>query len=157
MLKKNFNKICCTLFSASALLLSAPAVHSAEQTVMFGLVYTFGGDLGLSAKLLSQREPNTVAGAIGVSWYPLAQDGNTKFGFDVSAVALFERNTAMSIGWDFAAKGLQLGTGYADLKQDKKYRPYIVNGKISALPPGVCSKAGLPTASIAALPAPPKC
>ena len=84
----------------------------------FGISYVFGsslGGFGVTAKILSDDDPNTGVIGAGVSFFPYAEE--KKFGADLSAGYLFE-NVAVTGGWDFLQRKPLLAVGYVNTEDD---------------------------------------
>jgi len=105
---------------AGAACMLAASVSWAGPQAMFGLSYTWGGsfgagNVGLSARVLSDNEKDRVVAGAGVSYYPWAVD---KFGADVSAGYLFD-SFALTGGWDFIQSDFIMSAGYVNTVDDK--------------------------------------
>ncbi|WP_201352500.1 hypothetical protein [Hydrogenimonas urashimensis] len=101
-------------------LLSAATFCFAGPAGMFGVSYTWGGsigngEVGLSAKVISDNKEDKVIAAAGVSYYPWAPVN--KFGADVSAGYLFD-GVALTAGWDFIQSDWQVAAGYVNTVDD---------------------------------------
>ena len=108
------------LLIVGVLLFGLVAQAQAGVGGFFGLSYTLGaslGNLGVTAKVISDNEEDTAIVGAGVDFYPFAA-GN-KFGIDISAGYLFT-DFAMTIGWDFLQKKPQFSAGYVNTIEDKK-------------------------------------
>ncbi len=90
------------------------ATAQADPAAFIGLSYTFSGNAGISAKVLSDDEENNAVVAAGATYYPFAQN---KFGLDVSAGYAFD-NTAALIGYDFLQHSVQGSVGWADTENE---------------------------------------
>ena len=100
----------------AGMLIGSMAAYADGPQAMFGVSYTWGGEigggnLGISLKVVSSREKNNVIGAAGVSYYPWAPVN--KFGADVSAGYLFE-DFALTGGWDFIQSDWMVSAGYVN-------------------------------------------
>jgi hypothetical protein len=98
-----------------ALLITLPFTIQASPAAFVGISYSFGGNIGLSVKLLSDDKEDKVVAAIGASYYPTAMN---KFGIDIGAGYTFN-NAAAIVGWDFLQKSPQISAGWADIEDDK--------------------------------------
>ncbi len=94
-----------------SILLATTAPAFAAPGAFFGIVYNFGGSVGVSLKALSTNREERGAFSAGVSYFPLTN----KFGIDVGAGYLF-RNGAATAGWDFLNSNPQMGMGYVNTK-----------------------------------------
>ncbi len=111
------------LLIVGVLLFGLVAQAQAGVGGFFGLSYTLGaslGNLGVTAKVISDNEEDTAIVGAGVDFYPFAA-GN-KFGIDISAGYLFT-DFALTIGWDFLQKKPQFSAGYVNTIEDKKSSP----------------------------------
>jgi len=97
----------------------AITIAHAEPAAYVGLSYTFGGEIGISAKVLSENEEDNVVAAVGASYYPFSQN---KFGLDVGAGYAFD-NAAALIGWDFLQHRIQGSIGWADTDDNSSPAP----------------------------------
>lgn len=102
-------------------LLGMVAQAQAGAGGFFGISYVFGssfseGDFGITAKILSDDDPNTAVAAAGVSYFPFAKE--KKLGADLSTGYLFE-NAAVTGGWDFLQWKPQVAVGYVNTEDDK--------------------------------------
>ncbi len=100
---------------AGMMLMSVSVLADGPQA-MFGVTYTWGGevgsgDVGISIKVVSSREKHQLIGAAGVTYYPWAP--LDKFGADLSAGYLFER-FALTGGWDFIRRDWIVSAGYVN-------------------------------------------
>ena len=100
---------------ALASLLSTSVVQ-ADPAAFVGLSYTWGGNIGISAKILSDDEEDNAIVAAGVSYYPFAQN---KFGLDVGAGYAID-NSAVLISYDFLQKSVQGSIGWADTENEDR-------------------------------------
>lgn len=78
---------------------------------MLGVVLTFGGgasDFGITAKLLTTNEPDTIAGAAGVTWYPMSDQ---PWGYDLGIGYTTDAVTG-TVTWDFTRNAPQIGFGW---------------------------------------------
>ena len=101
----------------AALLTSTTAY--ADSAAYIGISYTFDGEVGLSAKILSDDEEDSVVAAVGATYYPFSQN---KFGLDIGAGYVFDDAAAL-IGWDFLQNRVQGSIGWADTENDKNNTP----------------------------------
>jgi hypothetical protein len=105
---------------------------TAHPSVMVGLSYVFGasgegGDLGVTAKVLTTNAANSVIAGAGVSFYPGAKE---KFGLDVGlgfnatnvavfgAYDLLQQGPAVSAGWSPTVEPTPCDPSDARLKRD---------------------------------------
>lgn len=80
----------------------------------FGISYALGtslGDIGITAKVVSDDDENTGVLGAGASYYPFAEE--KKFGLDASVGYLF-KNSAVMAGFDFLKWKPQLSVGYVN-------------------------------------------
>jgi hypothetical protein len=94
-------------------------VH-ADPTFTIGLSWAFGGgaqkgELGLSARVLSDNKRNKWVAAIGGTYYPKSN----KFGVDLGVGYNF-RNTPITMSYDFINDQAVLGLGWANLTDPNK-------------------------------------
>lgn len=101
---------------AAAVLMSVPFTTQADPAAFVGLAYSFGGNAGLTVKVLSDDEEHKTVGALGVTYY---FNTPNSLGLDVSAGRTFS-NSAATIGWDFLQQNAQVSGGWADTEDDKK-------------------------------------
>tara|TARA_R110002074_G_scaffold152936_1_gene307561 strand:- start:124412 stop:124774 length:363 start_codon:yes stop_codon:yes gene_type:complete len=99
---------------ALLLLLALPLSAHSDAAVFIGINYTFGGNLGLSIKALSDDDENNGVAAVGVSYYPMAEN---KLGIDAGVGYAFD-SYAVTAGWDFLQKEPVVSVGYADTDDD---------------------------------------
>lgn len=99
---------------ALLLLLALPLSAHSDAAAFIGINYTFGGNLGLSIKALSDDDENKGVAAIGVSYYPMAEN---KLGIDAGVGYVFD-SYAVTAGWDFLQKEPVVSVGYADTDDD---------------------------------------
>ncbi|MGM9426895.1 hypothetical protein [Hydrogenophaga sp. MI9] len=85
----------------------------AEPGVMLGISHNFGGDTGITLKLLSTDRRDKLAAAVGVSYFPWA--ATRSWGFDTSVGYTF-RHGALTLGYDWLNGQVQLGLGAANTK-----------------------------------------
>jgi hypothetical protein len=95
---------------------AAPAFS--DPTLMVGLTWGFGsgaqnGQLGISARVLSDDQRDEWVGAIGGTYYP----SSGEFGFDVGVGYTFT-NTPIMWSYDLINNRMQLGLGWADLNDE---------------------------------------
>jgi hypothetical protein len=88
----------------------------ADPAAFVGVSYSWGGNLGISVKVLSDDEEDNAVVAAGATYYPMAAVGN-KFGLDVGAGYAFD-SSAIIGGWDFLQNKPLLSFGYADVDDD---------------------------------------
>jgi len=100
------------------------ATAHADPAAYIGLSYTFSGNVGISAKVLSDDEENNAVIAAGASYYPFAQN---KFGLDLSAGYAFD-NAAALIGYDFLQHSVQGSLGWADTEDDNNAAAGPISG-----------------------------
>lgn len=122
----------------SAMVVPAP-VH-AEPGVMVGISHNFGGDTGITFKLLSTNRRDKLAAAVGVSYFPWA--ATQAWGFD-TGVGCTVRHGAFTIGYDWLNRQVQLGLGVANTKT-----------KASPVPSPVPAPTPAPTPAPAPAPSP---
>ncbi|MDV4145384.1 MULTISPECIES: hypothetical protein [Shimia] len=107
------NKLKASTALVSALLTSQAM---ADPTVMFGLAFNFGGgapvSTGLTLKLLTDDEAQSVVGAAGVSYF---FDNGGYFGLDAGVGYLFDGDVATTLTYDFINDRPQFSLGYADV------------------------------------------
>ena len=94
-------------------LLTVPAF--AEPTFMLGLTTTFGGDqggqIGISARVLSERKNDEFTGVAGVTYFPTTDS----WGLDAGIGYNFNKNTTAAISYDFLNNGVGLSAGWSNL------------------------------------------
>lgn len=101
----------------AAALLTAATTAGAGPAAMFGISYTIqSGDVGLTAKVISDNRKNRVVGAAGLSYYPWSPV--KKFGIDVSGGYLFD-GVAVTAGWDFLKSDYHVAAGYVNVSDEK--------------------------------------
>lgn len=106
------------------LLTTLPFTTQSDPAAFIGINYSFGGDLGISVKALSDDDENNAVGAAGVSYYPMATN---KFGIDAGVGYAFD-SYAVTAGWDFLQKQPVVSIGYADTDDDSnRSTPIIFN------------------------------
>ena len=93
---------------ASLMTLGAASAQ-ADPGVMFGVSYAFGGDLGLSVKMLSSDREERWVGAVGGTWYPVSN----RIGAELGVGRTFE-DGAVTVGWDILNSQPKIGIGYMD-------------------------------------------
>lgn len=148
--------VVATLGSAMAV-----PVH-AEPGVMVGVSHNFGGDTGITFKLLSTDRRDKLAAAVGVSYFPWA--ATQSWGFDTSVGYTFRRG-ALTVGYDWLNGQVQLGLGVANTKSKTSPVPAPAPAPVVAQTPApapepapapapVATPAPAPVASPAPAPAP---
>lgn len=80
---------------------------NAHPGVFFGLTYNFGGNVGMSLKVLSSNREDRGAFCAGISYFPETK----KVGLDVGGAYTFQ-NGAVTAGWDILNNAPQMGVGY---------------------------------------------
>ena len=89
---------------------------AADPTLMLGLSINFGGgtapSTGVTMKVLSDDEAETVVGAAGVSYF---FDSGGYFGLDAGLGYLFEEDYATTLTYDFVNNRPQFSIGYAEV------------------------------------------
>ncbi|MBX2808191.1 MAG: hypothetical protein KTR20_06110 [Cellvibrionaceae bacterium] len=100
-MKKTMIMLACLFFSCTA---------KADFTYMVGVSLTLTGDVGLTAKLLTNDKEEKLVLAAGGTYYPFS---SRLFGADVSAGYILENGTVTG-GWDFMQQVPQLSLGFAD-------------------------------------------
>ena len=80
-------------------------------------------DIGITAKVLSNRQENHFVLGAGVSYFPWASEN--KFGLDVSAGNNFVHSNIMG-GYDFIRKQPQISGGWSSTR--KQYTPIPASG-----------------------------
>lgn len=96
-------------------LLASPVL--ADPSFMLGVSVNFGGSqsgqVGVTAKVLSDNVRDAFVGVAGVTYFPQSNawgvDAGVGYNFDNSTVAL---------SYDFLNQGLNLSAGWADLESD---------------------------------------
>ena len=95
-------------------LLAVPAM--ADPTFMLGVTTSFGGSasgqVGISARMLSDNSNNSYAGVAGVTYFPIS----SSWGLDAGIGYNFNKNTTAAVSYDFLNKGVQFSAGWADLE-----------------------------------------
>lgn len=115
-MKKRLNLLALVLIASSTL--NAATVDSGGNTVtetapnthpgvFFGLTYNFGGNVGMSLKVLSTNREDRGALCVGISYFPETK----KLGLDVGGAYTFQ-NGAVTAGWDILNNAPQMGIGY---------------------------------------------
>jgi hypothetical protein len=99
---------------AAVLLAALPLSATADPAAFVGVTYSFGGNFGVTAKVLSSDHEDNGVLAVGATWYPGAAK---QFGLDVSAGYAGD-NAAALIGWDFLQQKAQFSAGWADTDDD---------------------------------------
>jgi hypothetical protein len=93
-----------------------------DPGVSVGVAFALGGpsasdgDVGLTAKVLSNRHENNPVLGAGVTFYPWAEQ---KLGLDAGVGYNFSHVTPM-VGYDFLQRKVQLSTGWSNTKQSKE-------------------------------------
>ena len=98
------------------LLAALPLTAQSDAAAFVGINYSFGGNVGISVKALSDDDENNGVAAVGVSYYPMAAN---KFGIDAGVGYAFD-SYAVTAGWDFLQKEPVVSVGYADTDDDSK-------------------------------------
>ncbi len=96
------------------LLVISSLTVSADPTYMVGISYSFNGDVGVSAKVLSNDGQDEIVGVAGATYYPFSDD---KFGIDLGTGYTFSNSTTTA-SWDFLKQSIQLSAGYADIEDE---------------------------------------
>ena len=122
----------------------------AEPGVMLGISHNFGGDTGLTLKLLSTDRRDKVAAAVGVSYFPWAT--TRSWGFDTSVGYTF-RHGALTVGYDWLNGQVQLGLGAANTKSKASPVPAPAPTPVVAQTPAPAPEPS-PAPAPAATPAP---
>ena len=96
----------------SALVLYAGQAFAGSPTVMLGLSFNFGANpkenIGLTAKIISNNDPNHFIVGAGGTYFPFA---STQFGADLSAGYLLD-NSAVMAGYDVLRSTPQISAGW---------------------------------------------
>jgi hypothetical protein len=100
---------------AISVLLATSAPASADPAAFLGISYNFGATLGVTLKVLSDDEEDNVALAGGVSYFPW--ETSNRIGLDLGAAYLFQ-DAAVTAGWDFVGRKVQVGLGYVNTDDD---------------------------------------
>jgi hypothetical protein len=100
---------------AISVLLAASAPAAADPAAFLGVSYNFGGTLGVTLKVLSDDEEDNAALAGGVSYFPW--EPGTRIGLDLGVAYLFQ-DAAVTAGWDFLGRKVQVGLGYVNTDDD---------------------------------------
>lgn len=95
----------------AALGLALSGACSADPGVWVGLTYDFGGQLGVSLKVLTTDHQDRPALAAGVTYMPTTKS----FGADAGVAYVFQ-DSAVTFGWDFLHDKYQAGFGFMDTK-----------------------------------------
>jgi hypothetical protein len=95
-------------------LLAVPAY--ADPTFMLGVTTSFGGSVpgqvGISARILSDNSNDSFTGVAGVTYFPTSNN----WGLDAGIGYNFNKNTTAAMSYDFLNNGVQLSAGWADLE-----------------------------------------
>ncbi|WP_319381503.1 hypothetical protein [Thiomicrorhabdus sp.] len=102
--------LAATVFSGMTLLASTV---QADATAMIGGVFTFDGKFGLTAKVLSDDQKDSLVATAGATYYPNARQ---KIDVDVGAGYNFDSNIVLGVGWGLFTSSPQLTAGFADIK-----------------------------------------
>ncbi|MBN2646222.1 MAG: hypothetical protein JXR44_00375 [Thiotrichales bacterium] len=84
----------------------------AEPTYFIGVAYTFGGEFGVTGKILTDDEQDSFSASVGATYYPYAYE---KFGVDLGGTYAFDK-IALGAGFDFVKNAPVISAGYADTK-----------------------------------------
>jgi hypothetical protein len=98
----------------TGLLAGLTSAAQAEPALMLGISHNFGGATGLTFKVLSTRERNKPALALGLSYFPGA--GEARWGLDTGLAYTFDR-AALALGYDWFNQQTQLSVGAANTRQ----------------------------------------
>jgi hypothetical protein len=93
---------------ACAFLIASSSVI-ADPGFLVGVSYNFGGQVGITMKVLSTSREDRPALAAGISYFPTTK----KLGVDASAGYVFS-HSAITAGWDFLNSNPQIGLGYVN-------------------------------------------
>ena len=96
----------------------APPKPNYNPAAMFGVVYNFHGNFGLTLKIVSSNEENNPVLSGGVSYYPKME----KFTFGLGGGYVF-KNGAATLEWDFINSMPELSVGYVNTKDEPVYIP----------------------------------
>lgn len=99
----------------AALLATLSGNANADALVMIGISYNFGGETGISFKVLSSERRDETVGAIGVTYFPGAK--SRAWGVDTSVGHTFH-NGAVTIGYDWLNEQVQASVGAANTKEE---------------------------------------
>jgi hypothetical protein len=91
----------------------------ADPAGMLGLSYSFNGEFGVTAKILSSSDEDEFVAAVGATYYPFA---DKSFGLD-AGVGYTVEDAATVLSWDFLQEAAQISIGYADTDSDDSRRP----------------------------------
>lgn len=112
-------KLALSLFGAT--LLASQSV-TADPAAFIGVTYSFGGNVGITAKVLSDDKSDNGVAALGATYY---FGSPTPWGLDLSAGYAFD-NAALLFGYDFLQKQATGSVGWADTEDEKgSSRPMI--------------------------------
>jgi hypothetical protein len=96
----------------------APAAVAVDDSVgvggpgiMLGIVYNFGGNVGIQLNLMSSRRQDYGVVAAGVAYYPKSASWGLSLGGGYNM-----RNSTALVGWDFLNRTPQVSFGYSDTK-----------------------------------------
>lgn len=107
-------------FSVAGLGLLAVNPALADPAAMVGISFNIGGteviSPGITAKIISSDKEDKPVGALGVSFFPLAEN---KFGVDLSAGYNFDERTAL-IGYDLLNQRFQASGGWVNTADKEK-------------------------------------
>ena len=103
-----------TALALAAAISTASFTAQADPAAFVGLSYSFGGNVGLSLKVLSDDEEGKNVAALGGTYYFGAQN---PWGLDLGVGRTFD-NGAVTIGWDFLQENGQISAGWADTEDD---------------------------------------
>ena len=83
----------------------------AEPAVMGGINYNFGGDVGVTVKIISDNKDKKINFGAGVSYYPWSKS-KQKFGLD-AGVGYTQKKVTVMGGWDFLQNKANASVGYS--------------------------------------------
>ena len=87
----------------------------ADPTFMLGVTTSFGGgqsgQVGISARILSERKNDEFTAVAGVTYFPMTNG----WGLDAGVGYNFNKKNTASLTYDFLNDGFQLSAGWADL------------------------------------------
>ena len=99
------------LFLVAGIVFSTSA-YAGNPTVLLGLAFDFGADpkdnIGLTAKIISNNEPDNFIFGVGGTYFPFAKD---QIGVDLSGGYLAD-HSAVTAGYDFMRWTPQLSAGW---------------------------------------------
>jgi hypothetical protein len=102
-----------TLATSGILVFNVPA--KADPGYSVGLQYTFGGEVGISGRVLSTDRSDSIIAGIGIDYYPFAQKQNWDLDFSVGYQF---QNVAVTGGWSAIRREPMIGISYVNTRSN---------------------------------------